>query len=153
MKKRTVSITLVFFCTVVMILSFVMSYQSTPASSTAATQPEIRLSSDFFNPDRESLTIYLPPVLDMPQVLSWRVEVLESKPPYFVFYDWVGRGLPPPHIVWDGRNSGGEQVHSATDYPLVYYLIDVNGNIKTIETKIKVGLIMISNEAFAKLQF
>ena len=145
MRKRTITIILIFLSTVAVILCFALSCQTTPASSADATQPEIRLSSEFFNPDHESLTIYLPPILDMTQVLSWRVEVLEPLPSYLVFQNWVGKGQPPPHIIWNGRNSGGKQVHSAKDYPLVYYVSDVDGNIRTIETKIKVGFVLVSN--------
>ena len=136
MKKRTIVVTVIILLTAAAILAFAMSCRAAPASH-LAVKPEIRFSSEYFNPDEERLTIYLPTV-DMPQVLSWRVEILEPYPSYILFHDWVGRGQPPTHIVWDGINYGGECVHSASDYPIVYYTSDIFGNIKTIESKIPV---------------
>ena len=136
MIKRSIVVTLIILMTAIAILAFVMSCRVVPAAH-IAVGPEIRLSSECFNPDEERLTIYLPTV-DIPQVFSWKVEILEPHPSHLLFHDWVGRGQPPTHIVWDGKNYGGEWVHSASDYPVVYYVSDVFGNIRTIESRIPV---------------
>ena len=138
MKKHSIIVSLIILVAAIAILAFAMSCRTVPASH-IAEKPEIRLSSELFNPDEERLTIYLPSV-DIHQVLSWRVEILEPHPSYLLFHDWVGRGQPPSHIVWDGKNYGGEWVHPASDYPVVYYVSDIFGHIKTIESKITVDI-------------
>ena len=136
MKKRSIVVSFIFLFSAIAVLALVFSCRTAPAAHIAAV-PEIRLSSEYFSPGEDRLTIFLPAV-DMPQVLSWRVEILEPYPPNLLFHDWVGRGQPPKHIVWDGKNYGGEWVHSASDYPVVYYVSDIFGHIRTIESKIPV---------------
>ena len=138
MKKQSIIITLIVLFSAIAILAIVMSCHVVPPAHIAAG-PQIRFSSELLNPDEEKLTIYLPEV-DMHQVLSWRVEILEPHPSTLLFYDWVGRGQPPSHIVWDGRNSGGEWVDPALDYPVVYYVSDIFGHIMTIESVIPIDV-------------
>ena len=136
MKKHSIIMTLIILFIAIAVLAIAMSCRVVPAAHIAAI-PEIRLSSELFNPEEEKLTIFLP-IVDMPQVLSWRLEILEPHPSNLLFYDWVGRGQPPTHIVWDGKNYGGEWVHLDSDYPIVYYVSDIFGHIRTIESKIPV---------------
>ena len=136
MKKRSIIMTLIILFAAIAVLSIVMSCRVAPAAHIAA-KPEIRLSSELFNPDEEKLIIFLP-IVDMPQVLSWRLEILEPYPSNLLCYDWVGRGQPPTQIVWDGKNYGGEWVHLDSDYAVVYYVSDIFGQIKTVESIIPV---------------
>ena len=142
MKKRSGLLFFIIPVSAALIFLYAASYKSTSAVY-ASPPPGIMLSSDFFNPIQEQLVIFLPKV-DMQQAISWIVEILEPHPSYMVFQRWVGRGDPPEHVFWDGRNFWGEWVHSASEYPLVFYVCDTNGNIRTIESRILVDAFIIS---------
>jgi len=116
-----------------------------PASQTAqtdSTNSEFSFSSNYFNPDEESLTISLPQV-DIAPIANWSVEIREPEPPYLLFYEWRGEGNPPAQLIWNGKSSKGEWVQSATDYPLVYSARDIYGNTRNVESKITVDAFVI----------
>jgi len=49
-------------------------------------------------------------------VHAWRIEIREPEPPYIVFSQWEGEGMPPASLTWDGTSDSGELVQSASDY-------------------------------------
>jgi len=49
-------------------------------------------------------------------VHAWHIEIREPEPPYVLFSEWSGDGMPPASFTWDGLSSSGELVQSASDY-------------------------------------
>ncbi|MCL2093282.1 MAG: OmpA family protein [Treponema sp.] len=101
----------------------------------------LTFSAVYFNPDEEDLRIILPALDINPS--SWQLEVREPEPPYLIFHQWVGTGNPPAELVWDGRNTQGEWVHSVSDYPVIYSAYDNRGNTRTYEATLTVDAFVI----------
>ena len=136
----------IFYIIIIFVaLFFVISCACPPDVIRDSPASRITLSSNYFNPNVRNLTISLPS-LHRSRIASWEVEILEPQPPHLVFHKWVGEGPPPPRLIWDGKNSEGEWVHSASDYPLIYSTSDIDGNTRTIESKITVDVFVIQEE-------
>jgi hypothetical protein len=60
-----------------------------------------------------------------------------------VFKTWGGQGMPAASITWDGRSDQGELVQSATDYPFVFTVRDILGNMATVKGAITVDVFVI----------
>jgi hypothetical protein len=79
----------------------------------------VSLSPALFSPDGDgvddTLTVKIN-VQSASPVHAWKIEIREPVPPYLVFSEWSGEGMPPATLEWDGISATGELVQSASDY-------------------------------------
>ena len=102
----------------------------------------LALSSKYFNPAEENITIFLPELQEFP-VENWKVRILEPQYPFNAFYEWTGEGKPPSELVWDGKSHKGQWAHSASDYPVVYTASCTQGDTRAFESKIVVDVFAV----------
>jgi outer membrane protein OmpA-like peptidoglycan-associated protein len=79
----------------------------------------VSLSPQPFSPDGDGVDDTLKVSIDVKSaspVHAWKIEIREPEPPYLVFSEWSGEGMPPSTLEWDGVSSSGELVQSASDY-------------------------------------
>jgi hypothetical protein len=72
-----------------------------------------------FSPDGDGVDDVLNVAINVQSaspVHAWRIEIREPEPPYLVFSEWSGEGMPPASLTWDGLSQSGELVQSASDY-------------------------------------
>jgi outer membrane protein OmpA-like peptidoglycan-associated protein len=77
------------------------------------------MSPKLFSPDGDGVDDTLTVTIDVQSpstVYAWKIEIREPEPPYLVFSEWSGEGMPPKSIVWDGLSASGELVQSASTY-------------------------------------
>jgi outer membrane protein OmpA-like peptidoglycan-associated protein len=79
----------------------------------------VSLSPQPFSPDGDGiddeLTVNLK-IVSPTEIRSWHIEIREPVPPYNLFSEWRGEGMPPETLIWDGLSSDGELVQSASEY-------------------------------------
>jgi flagellar hook assembly protein FlgD len=103
----------------------------------------ITLSTDLFSPEgdgkKDTMTIALDGSSKLPRIVSWSMTIYDPGNDAFVSR---GGSWPAGPIIWDGRNSSGELVESASVYPIDVILRDEFGNIgemkKNLNTDIQV---------------
>ena len=79
----------------------------------------VTLSPQPFSPDGDGVDDILNvsiAVQSASPVHTWHIEIREPEPPYVVFSQWDGEGMPPASFTWDGTSDSGELVQSASDY-------------------------------------
>lgn len=119
--------------------------------------PVLSFSSqpDYFSPDGDGvddeLTIFLSAQSVFP-IVSWSFEIREPQPPYQVFYQVEGKGKPAERIVWNGKNSKGELVQAATDYPFTFKAEDTQGGAGSLEGHIGVDVLVIREGSGLRIQ-
>ncbi|HET6450613.1 MAG TPA: hypothetical protein VFI08_04845, partial [Spirochaetia bacterium] len=107
----------------------------TPPSGT------ISLSSPLFSPIESSDTITLKLAATSPtaKIDSWEVDIYD--PGGNVFRS-LSEKWPQDSIVWNGRNSTGELVQSAEDYPVVARVRDEFGNVGMVKSVVPVDILV-----------
>jgi outer membrane protein OmpA-like peptidoglycan-associated protein len=114
---------------------------------TTGPELEVTLSVQYFSPDNDGdndeLAITLKAVDAENAVAGWTFEIHEPQPPYNVFFQWSGEGAPTEAITWDGRNTEGELVQSASEYPYTFNAEDSLGNASKLEGNIEVDVLVI----------
>ena len=122
----------------------------TPPSGT------ITLSSPLFSPIESSDTISLKLTASSPvaKIDSWSMDIYD--PGGNVFSTWSQK-WPNDTVVWNGRNSKGELVQSAEDYPVVAKIRDEFGNTGTVKSVVPIDILVekiatgVSHPGFADL--
>ncbi len=117
---------------------------------------EVAVMPDFFSPDGDGIkdmATFLVTVDEPSQILSWRLEVLETaageglaesgETRERVFQVWSGSGAPPVSITWDGRSQTGEKVQAACDYPFRMRVKDRKGNQILVKGIIVVDVLVV----------
>jgi outer membrane protein OmpA-like peptidoglycan-associated protein len=69
-----------------------------------------------------------------------------------LFGHFEGSGDPPARIEWDGKNSSGELVQSASDYLFTFNVADVHGNSSSLEGIIETDILVIRDGNRLKAQ-
>jgi len=86
---------------------------------TSPPEVSVTLSPQPFSPDGDGVDDILNvniKVQSASPVQNWRIEIREPEPPYLLFSEWSGDGMPPESLTWDGLSHEGELVQSASDY-------------------------------------
>jgi len=104
---------------------------------------EIGLSADLFSPDgsgkSDTETFTISGSSNFARIVSWSMTAYD--PGNNPFASWKGN-WPASAVVWDGKDSKGNLVESASDYPIVLKIRDEFGNVgiakKTLATDILV---------------
>ena len=140
-----------FFCFIVTmaVLSLVLSC-ACPPDPLETPEAQIGLSSEYFDPNEGPLTITLPDLTGFP-IVSWKVEVFEPLAPDMLFHEWTWSGQPPRQITWDGKNSQGQLVYAASEYPLVYTAQNRAGNNRIITSSITVDAFTVRDGASLRI--
>jgi outer membrane protein OmpA-like peptidoglycan-associated protein len=79
----------------------------------------VSLAPQPFSPDGDGVDDVLTVTIGVESaspVHSWRIEIREPEPPYLLFSEWSGEGMPPKTLPWDGLSADGELVQSASTY-------------------------------------
>ncbi|MDR2477514.1 MAG: OmpA family protein [Treponema sp.] len=106
----------------------------------------VMFSTRFFSPDGDGIddelqvTIF---VTDESPIKDWKIEIREPQPPYLLFSEWSGEGMPPEMITWGGRSASGELVQSASEYPFKLTVSDILGNTSVYDGLIEVDILVI----------
>lgn len=112
------------------------------------------LSPSYFSPDgdgsNDTLSIKLKASSQNP-ISSWSFTVNDPET-YKPFWSKSGTAVPSSEIIWDGKNSKGERVQSATDYPYVFKVTDSNGISAVSEGFVQVDVLVIKEGTKLKLQ-
>ncbi|MCR5606983.1 MAG: pallilysin-related adhesin, partial [Treponema sp.] len=112
------------------------------------------LSPSYFSPDgdgsNDTLSIKLKASSQNP-ITSWSFTVNDPETRK-VFWSKSGTTVPSKEIIWDGKNSKGERVQSATDYPYVFTVTDSKGSTAVSEGFVQVDVLVIKEGAKLKLQ-
>jgi flagellar motor protein MotB len=110
---------------------------------------------EYFSPDGDGENdVYIAylKVEDASALRRWSIDILEPEPPYVLFSHFGGLGAPPAEIRWDGRNSKGELVQSASDYRFIFTVTDVEGNDSTLEGLIHTDILVIKEGDRLRIQ-
>jgi outer membrane protein OmpA-like peptidoglycan-associated protein len=95
-----------------------------PEEEPDMSPPEVSvvISPQPFSPDGDGVDDILNVKIQVESaspVQSWRIEIHEPEPPYLLFSEWSGDGMPPESLTWDGLSHEGELVQSASDYQFI----------------------------------
>ena len=115
----------------------------------------VRLSSRYFSPDGDgvddTLTISLTCNSDV-EIRSWSFEVFEPLVSNQVFFQWSGQGRPPASLNWDGKNSSGELVQSASDYTYTFKATNVQGGASEARGLIEIDVLITRDGDLLRVQ-
>jgi len=131
--------------------------QSQSQTQTQASPPVlgVRLSSRYFSPDGDgvddTLTISLTCNSDV-EIRSWSFEVFEPLVSNQVFFQWSGQGRPPASLNWDGKNSTGELVQSASDYTYTFKAANVQGGASEARGLIEIDVLIVRDGDLLRVQ-
>ncbi len=132
----------------------VQSYSQSEQNTLSAPKLSVGISPRFFSPDGDGeydvLNIMLKAECSAP-LKNWSFVVNDAdsgKP----FWSMSGKDSLLEKIVWDGKSPSGELVQSATDYPYVFTVTDVNGNSNTAKGFVQVDVLVIHDGNKLKLQ-
>ncbi len=120
---------------------------------------EMALSPMPFSPDSDGVNdraVFTPKVSDPSRISEWRLSVYEDsgvlsavggestvqktgKP----FKEWKGIGAPPYSITWDGKDTSGRLVESATDYAWVFAVKDSFGREAGLSGLLPVDILVV----------
>jgi outer membrane protein OmpA-like peptidoglycan-associated protein len=131
------------------VATLALSYGATSAAATSApfildiTPPtgSVSLSASLFSPIESSDTISLKVSARSPlaRIDSWSMDILD--PEGNVFNSFTSK-WPADTAVWNGRNTHGELVQSAEDYPVVVRIRDQFGNVGTVKSLVPVDILV-----------
>jgi hypothetical protein len=85
-------------------------------------------------------------------IAHWSLEIREPQAPYLPFYHREGQDDPPSQIVWDGRNDSGELVQSASEYPYILRVTDIQGNESIYAGVIEIDVLVIRDGDLLRVQ-
>lgn len=133
----------------------IQSYtQSDQGKNVSAPKLAVSISPQYFSPDGDGeydeLNILLSADCNAP-IKSWSFVVndAESKK---TFWSVSGSSELKEKLSWDGKSMKGELVQSATDYPYVFTVTDVNGLTNTVKGFVQVDVLVIHDGEKLKLQ-
>ncbi|MDR1566281.1 MAG: OmpA family protein [Treponema sp.] len=116
----------------------------------------VKLAPKFFSPDGDGVDDTLTITLNARDAGSgigdWNFEIREPQPPYLLFYQWSGAGIPHSALTWGGLSAEGELVQSASDYPYTFTAADTSGNSSTAEGVIEVDVLVIRDGDVLRVQ-
>ena len=114
----------------------------------------LRISPRYFSPDGDGSGDELNVLLNVEseaKIRKWSF-VVKSQDGKREFWSKSGTEKVDERIVWDGRSAKGEIVQSATDYPYVFTLEDVNGTKCVEEGFIQVDILVMEESGRLKIQ-
>ena len=114
----------------------------------------VRISPRYFSPDGDGSGDELNVLLNVESeaaVKNWSF-VVKSQDGKRNFWSKSGTSVVDEKIVWNGKSSKGELVQSATDYPYVFTLEDVNGTKCVEEGFVQVDILVIPENGRLKIQ-
>jgi outer membrane protein OmpA-like peptidoglycan-associated protein len=76
-------------------------------------------------------------------IYAWHIQIREPRPPYLLFSEWRGEGMPPETIVWNGISTSGELVQSASDYPFTLAVNNIYGEEAYFTGNVEVGILVV----------
>jgi flagellar hook assembly protein FlgD len=104
---------------------------------------EISLSTDLFSPDgdgtNDTETITISGSSALARIVGWSMTAYD--PGNEPFASWKG-AWPAAAVTWDGKDSKGDLVESASDYPIVLKLRDEFGNIGTVKKNLSTDILV-----------
>lgn len=114
----------------------------------------VRISPRYFSPDGDGSGDELNVLLNVESeaaIKSWSF-VVKNQDGKKTFWSKSGTSSVDGKIVWNGKSSTGELVQSATDYPYVFTLEDVNGTKCVEEGVVQVDILVIPENGRLKIQ-
>jgi outer membrane protein OmpA-like peptidoglycan-associated protein len=117
-----------------------------PAPDTDGPVLGFRSPIEYFSPDGDGENdVYIAylSVEDASPIANWSIDIREPEPPHVVFGHFEDQGVPPAEIRWDGRSPKDELIQSASDYPFVFTVTDIHGNVSQLEGIIKTDILVI----------
>ena len=114
----------------------------------------LKISPQYFSPDGDGefdeMTIELG-ASSKAGIKSWSF-VVNNPESVRPFWTVSGKSDFPDKIVWNGKNTKGELVQSATDYPFVYTVTDNNGVTNTTKGFVQIDVLVIKDGNKLKMQ-
>lgn len=114
---------------------------------------DLKLSPIPFSPDNDGLNDELTlslNVSDLSGVEDWELNIYdpEKKP----FISFSGKGTPADSIIWNGKSSTGELVYAAMDYPVIFKVKDILGNVTVKQDKIPIDVLVVKEGNVLKIK-
>ncbi len=113
----------------------------------------VTLSPLPFSPDNDGvndeLTIALN-VHDLSGIKKWKLQINDPENRPFIHFS--GKGQPAKKIIWNGRSSTGELVYAAMDYPLVFTVEDILGNVTVVRKEIPIDVLVVKEGDHFKIK-
>ena len=113
----------------------------------------LKLSPVPFSPDNDGLNDELTlslDVSDLSGVEAWELNIYdpEKKP----FISFSGKGTPANAIIWNGKSSTGELVYAAMDYPVIFKVKDILGNVTVKQDRIPIDVLVVKEGNVLKIK-
>ena len=128
--------------------------QSETTQNSKEPKLSVGISPQYFSPDGDGeyddLTIVVKAECDSPMA-SWSFTV-EDPATLKPFWTSKGTDSMPEKIIWNGKNTRGEVVQSATDYPYEFTVSDSNNLTSTIKGFVKVDVLVVREGERVKIQ-
>ncbi|MDR2842420.1 MAG: OmpA family protein [Spirochaetaceae bacterium] len=136
-----------------------------PAFVCTGKAPEIsiNISPEYFSPDNDGYDDDCNITLNKNSLLpfeSWSFEVFDTQDPAStqkqennkVFWAVAGKSNITDKLVWDGKSNGRELVQSAMDYPCMFTVTDIEGQVSSVRGVIRVDVLVVRDGDKLKMQ-
>jgi flagellar motor protein MotB len=112
---------------------------------TSPPEISISLSPQPFSPDGDGVDDLLTVNIDIKTaspIYGWHIEIREPLPPYLLFSEWSGDGMPDETIIWDGLSATGELVQSASEYHFAILVTNIYNESSVYQGDISVDVLV-----------